>query len=130
MGVQQVRGPVQPYGGLSGARCALYADRVLEFGADQLVLLRLDGGDDVPHRSDARAFYFGSEDAALRAEFLTAVEVLILEAGQLAFDEPEPPPSRDVLRIANAGPVERSGQRRPPVQHHRLPGVVGDVPAP
>ncbi|WP_207784039.1 hypothetical protein, partial [Micromonospora globispora] len=36
---------------LTGARCPLYADRVGQVGPDQLVLLRLDGGDDVPHRS-------------------------------------------------------------------------------
>ena len=42
--------------------------------------------------------------------------------------EAEPPPDRDALRVAGAGPVERAGQRRPPVEHHRLAGVVGDVP--
>ena len=54
--------------------------------------------------------------------------MLVLEAGQLAADEPEPAPGPHLLRVAHAGPVELAGDRRPPVQHHRLAGVVGDVP--
>ena len=42
--------------------------------------------------------------------------------------EAEPAAHGDALRVAGAGLVERAGHRRPPVQHHRLAGVVGHVP--
>ena len=42
--------------------------------------------------------------------------------------EAEPAAHRDALRVPGAGLVEGAGHRRPPVQHHRLAGVVGDVP--
>ena len=128
--IEQVRRPVQPDRGLTGARRALHADRVVQLGPDQLVLLGLDGGDDVAHRPDAGPLDLRGQDAAAGAQLLAAVQVLVLEAGQLALDEAEPAPGRDALRVAHAGPVERPGQRRPPVEHHRLAGVVGDVPPP
>ncbi len=119
---------MQPDRGLPGARRALHADRVAQIGPDQLVLLRLDGGDDVAHRPDTRPLDLRGQDPAAGAELLAAIQVLVLEAGQLALDEAEPPPRRHPLRITDAGAVERAGQRRAPVQHHRLAGVVGDVP--
>lgn len=128
--VEQVRGAVQPDGRLSGAWCALDADRVREVGADEFVLFRLDGGHDVAHRPDARPFDLGGQDPARRAQFLAPVEVLVLEAGQDARAEPEPAPDRHPLRVAGAGPVEGPRDGRPPVQHHRLARLVGDVPPP
>ena len=83
--VEQVRGPVQADRGLAGAGRALHADRVVQVGADQLVLLGLDGGDDVAHRPDAGPLDLGGQDPARGAELLAAVEVLVLEAGQLAL---------------------------------------------
>jgi hypothetical protein len=127
--IQQIGGAVQADRGLTGAGGALDADRVLEVGAHQLVLFGLDCRDDVAHRADAGALDLGGQDATLRAEFLAAVQVLVLEAGQLAFDEAEPAAGGDALRIAHAGPIERAGERRAPVEHHGLAGVVGDVAA-
>ena len=114
--------------GLAGARRALHADRLVEVGPDQLVLVGLDGGDDVAHRPDAGPLDLGGEDPRRGAQLLAPVEVLVLEAGERAGLEPEPAAHRDALRVAGAGLVEGAGQRRPPVQHHRLAGVVGDVP--
>ncbi len=128
--VEQVGGAVQADGGLAGAGRALHADRDVQVGPDQLVLLRLDGGDDVAHGPDAGPLDLGGQDPARGAELLTAVEVLVFEAGQQPGGEPEPAADRDALRLARAGPVERPGHRRPPVEHHRLAVVVGDVPAP
>jgi len=53
--------------------------------------------------------------------------MLVLEAGQVPFDEPEPAAHGDVLRILDAGLVELARDRRSPVEHHRLAGWVGDV---
>ena len=127
---QQERRPVQPDGGLSGTGRTLDADRVVEIGPHQFVLFGLNGGDDVAHRPDARPLDLRGQDAAAGAEFLAPVEVLVFEAGEVAPDEPEPPPDPDALRILGAGLVERPGDRRPPVEHHRLAGFVGDVPPP
>src|SRR4029077_4336877 len=110
--VKQERDTVQADGGLTGPGRALYAHGFAEVGPDQLVLLGLDGGDDVAHRPDARPLDLGGQDAALGAQLLAAVQVLVLEAGQLTLDEPEPPPHRDTLRVGDTGPVERPGQRR------------------
>ena len=53
VGVEQERRPVQADGGLPGARGPLDAHRLGELCADDHVLLRLDGRDDVAHRPDA-----------------------------------------------------------------------------
>src|SRR6185437_16307253 len=42
-------------------------------------------------------------------------EELVLVRGQLAAGEPEAPAQREVHRVGRAGPVERHGDRRPPV---------------
>ena len=47
--VEQVRGPVQGDRRLAGARAALDQGHAAGRGADRLVLLALDGGDDVAH---------------------------------------------------------------------------------
>ena len=114
----------------SRCRRALDADRLREVGADQLVLLRLNGRDDVPHRSDPGPLDLGGQDPARGAELLAAAEVLVLEAGERAAREPEPSPHRHPLRVGDAGAVEGARHRRPPVQHHRFAGLVGHVPAP
>jgi hypothetical protein len=121
---------VQPDGGLPGAGGALHADRRLQVGPDQLVLLGLDGGHDVAHRAHPGALDLLGQDAAGGAQLLAPAQVLILEAGERPGGEAEPSPDGHALRILGAGPVERAGHRRPPVQHHRLAGVVDDVPAP
>jgi hypothetical protein len=76
----------------------------------------------------ARALDLLGEDAARRAELLTAVEMLVLEAGQDSGGETEPAPHAHALRVTGAGLVERAGDWRAPVQHQRLTGVVDDVP--
>ena len=130
--VQQVRDPVQPDGGLPGAGRALHADRLVGAGADDVVLVGLDGRDDVPHRPRPRPLDLvdedlarpgsGSMDRTVRAASpgpaaCLAGEELILVGGQLAAGEPEAPAQRQVHRVRGAGPVERPRHRRPPVDH-------------
>jgi hypothetical protein len=125
--VEQVGGAVQADGGLAGARGALHADRLGQRSADDLVLLGLDGGDDVAHGAAAGALDLGPEQRAVA--LLPRAEELVLVAGELAAGEPEPAAADQALRIAGAGPVERPAHGRPPVDDHRGAGAVADVPA-
>src|SRR5204862_2026119 len=61
VGVEEVRGPVQPDGRLAGARPALDGEYAVEGRADHLVLLGLDGGDDVVHLTRAAALELGQQ---------------------------------------------------------------------
>src|SRR5205823_8934546 len=122
------RRPVQPDRRLPGTRGALYADRVLQRRPYQLVLLGLDGGHDVAHRPDPGPLDLLGQDPGGGTQLLAPVQVLVLEAGQRPGGEAEPAAYRHPLRVAYRGPVERPGQRRPPVQHHRLAGLVHHVP--
>ena len=64
MVVQKISGTVKGDGCLSGSRAALHHERTLQRCANDCVLLRLNGGDDVAHaarslgveRSEKRAF--------------------------------------------------------------------------
>ena len=116
--VQQVRDPVQPDRGLPGAGRALHADGLRRVGAHDIVLVGLDGRDDVPHGSRPRPLDLVDQDPARpggrdrgrtgRAAALGPTEELVLVGGQLAACEPEAPPPRQVHRVGRAGPVERS----------------------
>ena len=79
-----------------GAPCT---QMLVQIGPDQLVLLGLDGGDDVAHRPDAGAFDLRGQDPAGGAELLAPVQVFVLEAGQLALDEAEPASDRHALGV-------------------------------
>ncbi|MGH3179222.1 MAG: hypothetical protein ACRDPF_35760 [Streptosporangiaceae bacterium] len=123
--VQQVRDPVQPDRGLPGAGCALHADGLRCVGAHDIVLVGLDGRDDVPHGPRPRPLDLVDQDPArpggrdggrtVRGAVLGPGEQLVLVGGQLAAGEPEAPPPCQVHRVGHAGPVERPRHRRPPV---------------
>ncbi|MEO3791802.1 hypothetical protein ABGB14_16470 [Nonomuraea sp. B10E15] len=124
--VQQEGGPVQPDRGLAGAGGALDADRGVQGGAYEVVLLGLDGGDDVAHGAHAGAFDLGGEDPA--PAFLALFEALVLEARQGGARPAEAAAHRDALGVAGAGPVEGPGDGRAPVDHHgRAAVLAGDV---
>ncbi len=124
--VQQVGDPVQADGGLPGAGRALHTYRLVGAGPDDIVLVGLDGRDDVPHGSGPRPLDLLDQDPARPGPLFLARtglvirpgrEQLVLVGGQLAAGEPEAPPQREVHRVGGAGPVERPGHRRPPVDH-------------
>src|SRR5680860_662616 len=128
MGVEQVRRAVQPYRGLPCAWCTLDADRPLEPGTDDQVLLGLDGCHDVAHGADPRPLDLGLED--LRMSLLhSGQELFVLEGRHLPVLEPEPSTQLDTHRLRLAGSVERPADPGPPVDHHRVAGLVGDVTA-
>ncbi len=127
--VQQVRHPVQAHGGLPGAGPALHADRAAESAADDLVLLGLDGGDDVAHRADAGPFDLRLEEAAGLLGLGGVGEVLVLVRGQLAAGVAEAAAQPHVLGAGAGRLVVRLGDRRAPVDDHGVAGGVVDVPA-
>ena len=127
--VQQPGRPVQPDRGLAGTRRTLHAYRRPGVGADDLVLLRLDRGDDVAHRADARALDLVDEDlAAPDVARLGRDEVLVLVGGEPAVVHAEPAPEPHPHRLPARGPVERAGQLGAPVDDDRVAQLVVDVP--
>src|SRR5690606_3932602 len=128
---EQVGDAVQRDGGLAGAGGALDAQRGLQRGADQVVLLGLDGGDDVAHRAGARSLDLGGQQpvAGLGGRF-GGGEVLVLEGGELpAGAEAVPAAGEHAHRVARPGPVEGGRDGRAPVQHQRGAGGVVHVAA-
>ena len=125
---------MQPDGGLAGAGRALHADRLRRLGPHDVILVGLDGRDDVPHGSRPRPLDLVDQDPARRGRSFPPNgpgrpprsrrprrgrrrEQLVLVGGQLAAGEPEAPAQREVHRVGGAGPVERPRHRRPPVDH-------------
>jgi hypothetical protein len=99
---------VESRDGIPDAGRPLHADRDVEVRADELVLLGLDGGDNVTHRPDAGPLDLLEllEKDSAGADVFAGLEVFVLEAGEVALDEAEPPSHVDVLRVAGAGLVE------------------------
>ncbi len=137
--VEQVRGTVQRDGGLAGARSAAHDEHAGQVGADRLVLLGLDRGDDVAHAAGAMAIERGEQralagDGEARGLRRLGVEHLVVERGDVtatASDEVAAP--HHVHRLDGRRPVERFGDRSAPVDDERVVlGVVdreaADVP--
>ena len=55
---------MEPDRGLAGARAPLDGEQLVERGTDDLVLLGLDGGDDVEHLARAGPLQLGEESVA------------------------------------------------------------------
>ncbi len=102
-----------------------------QVGADDLVLVGLDGGDDVAHRADVRAFDLVDDQPAQAGGRRLAGEQLVVEAGHdVVVGEAEPAAPGHLPRIGPAGPVEAGGHVGAPVDDDRFVAVVGDVAAP
>ena len=113
-GVEQPRRAVQADRGLAGAGRALDADGLVDARPDDLVLLGLDGGDDVAHRADARPLDLLGEDlAAARRASAAVAEVLVLVGGDAAVVQPEPAAQHDAHRLGAGRPVEGASTCRP-----------------
>jgi hypothetical protein len=129
-GVEEVRRTVQADRGLPRPGGALDADGVGDVGADDDVLLRLDGRDDVAHRPDARTLDLGGEDPTLVARLGLVEQVLVLVRRDLAALEAEAASQRDVHRLGPGGPVEGGRHVGPPVDDDRVAAVVVDMATP
>ena len=115
--------------GLAGARRALYAHGRVGVGANDVVLVGLDGRHDVAHGAGPGPLDLLQHDpAGLAGSGRRAAELLVLVGGQAPAGEPEPAPPYQVHRVGLAGPVEGAGDRRAPVDHDRVACRVVDVP--
>ncbi len=136
VGVEQVGGPVQGHGGLAGARTALHHQHAVRVGADDLVLLGLDGGDDVAHPPGAVGVERGQQGglagqpaprvAGPVPVHRARVEHLVVDAGDGAPAGPDVPAAAHPVRGGGGGHVERGGGRGAPV-HQQWPVLVGRV---
>ena len=118
--------------GLAGARAAGDLGDAAGRGADRLVLVRLDGGDDVAHP--------GATAAAQRCHERTLAEYdevigcvgdheVVLGADDPVVATTQHASSQHVLRIDGGGPIERGGSRGAPVDDQRLVVVIAHTEA-
>lgn len=129
--VQQERGPVQRDRGLSGAGPALDDEDPTVRGADDAVLLGLDGPHDVAHAAGAGGAQRG-EQHGVAARVLEAgalvvpqVEDLVVQLGHRAALGGEVSASAQPHRRMPGSEIEGAGDRCPPVdQKGRVLGVV------
>ena len=136
--VEEIRHAVQRDRGLPGAGTAAHDQHPGHIGSDRFVLLGLDRGDDVAHapgagpieRGEQGRFAHGGEARGVGG---IAIEDLVVDAGEVA---PHAGTGQEVAaphhphRGDGRGPVERLGDRRPPVDHQRLLLFVVDGEAP
>ena len=110
-------------------------------GPDDLVLLALDGGDDVGEPAGAGRLERGDQravaaDAVVRVAAVAAAraaalaEQLVLDVEERAAPGGEVAAAGQAHRLAAGGPVERLGHRGPPVDDDRLLVLVGHRQAP
>jgi hypothetical protein len=124
--VEQVGGAVEGDHGLAGAGSALDDEHAGQRGPDDLVLLALDGGDDVAEaaracgleRRDQRALPLQA-GAFAEVEGVLAEE-LVFDAEQLTAAGGEVAAAGQAHRLAAGGPVEGLGDRGPPVDDERF----------
>ncbi len=121
--VQEVGGAVQRDRGLARARPALDHERPGQVGADDAVLLGLDGRDDVRHPART-ALGHRRQQRALAGQRVGVdlgleVQDLVLQAGHRAALGHQVPTPPDVARVQRRGPVERLRGRCAPVGEHR-----------
>ena len=130
IGVQEVRRAVQRDNGLAGARPAGDGGDAGVVGADRLVLLGLDGGDDVAHPRPPGTLQRGHQRALADDHQLVVgvrLEQVVLDADDDVVAAAQHAPADDVHRVGRGGAVERFGGSGPPVDHQRLVVVVADA---
>ena len=131
VGVQEVGGSVQRDDGLAGARTTADDGDAAGRCPDRLVLLGLDGGDDVAHRVPTgprqrrhqRAF---THHRQVLGRTLGAEQV-VLDADDLGALVAQDATPDDAEAVGRGRAVERLGRRGPPVDHERLVLGVADA---
>ncbi len=125
LGVEQVGDAVQRHHGLPGAGAALDHGHARVVEPDDLVLLGLDGRDDVAHALAAGGVDRGEQrrvpaPVVVGPTRARTTEHLVGEPGQPPSVRVELPSPAHVLRVRAGGDVERPRRRGPPVEQQRL----------
>jgi hypothetical protein len=130
--VEEVGGAVQGDGGLAGAGAALDDHHPAVRGADDAVLVGLDGAHDVAHAAGARGVQRGEQYGVAGgvlvagAGLVAEVEDLVVQGGDPAALGGDVPAAPEPHRGVAGGQVERAGDVGPPVDEDgRALGVVG-----
>ena len=132
--VEQVGRPVQRHDRLSGAGTAGDHGEALPGSPDRLVLLGLDGGDDVAHGVAAGACQ-GREQGAVADHYQigavrVAIQQVVLDPDHPVTAAAQHSASDDMHGIGRCRPVERLGGRGAPVDHQGfVVGVANPDPA-
>ena len=130
VGVEEVGRAVQGDDGLAGARSAGDLGDPARRGPDRLVLVALDGGDDVAHLGAAAAGQRGQQRAvADDHEVVGGVgdHEVVLDPDDVGALAPQHPAAQDVHGFDGGGPVEGGGGGGAPVDDERLVVVVADT---
>ena len=124
--VEQVGDTVQGHDRLAGAGAALDDQDPGVVAADDLVLLCLDGGDDVAHAVTARRVHRRQQGCVTGSVAVVArgAEKLVCEVDDPPTEVVELATSAHVLGVRPGRHVERARRRRAPVDQHRLVVVI------
>lgn len=145
--VQQIRGPVQRDRGLPGARPSLDDEHPALRGADDVVLLGLDGRDDVAHPARAGAGQRGEQHLVGVVRLVSGaggvgeIHDLVVQVGDRASLRGDVPPAAQPHRFISGREIERPRDGSPPVDQQwgplgvvlpdsDAPDVMGDSVAP
>ena len=132
--VQQVCRPVQSHHRLARARPAVDHEGATGVGADDRVLIGLDGGQHIPHPAGPRPAQAGEERRLLvqaRAGGRVAVvaQDLVPEIHDPPARPPVPPPVRHAHRVGERRGEERLRGRGPPVHEQGRAGGIEQADA-
>ncbi len=119
-------------GRLARARSALHGEQAVERGADDLVLLGLDGGDDVEHLARAGPLELGEQcipapEASGGRLLAAATEQVVCHGDDLAAVHHDLAAPGQPESVPGARPVEGHRHGRPPVHDHGIGPCVLDV---
>src|SRR5262249_30954733 len=135
VGVEQVSGAVQRGDRLAGAGATLDDEDAAQFGADDAVLLLLDGGHHVGHPAGAFAAH-GGDEGGLAGErvpvvLAEAVEVgdLVIDAGTRSLPRVDVAPADQAAGLARGRGVEGARGGRAPVDQLEFVIVVAQADA-
>ena len=124
---------MQGHNGLAGARASLNNEEALQWRTDDLVLLALDGGNNVAktasarcfERSDERAMALNVSGGCLFVEPAEIAKELVVDVEQRATAGSKVSATVEPERVGTCRPIERLGSGSPPVDNN---GVLGSVP--